>query len=423
MSKVTRRSRRELTKTSILDAAGKLFAERGFAAVSVRDIGQEAGVSHALVHRYVGSKRDILQAVVQREQAVLQDAVEDAPTLSAASTQVLRGALSHPRLIKIAVFSAFDAFPLAGTPGETPAVRRLIELAEREVKMAHDAQQSDPDDLAARLRSSRFAIASVLSLVFGWIAMEPWILPATGLKDLDDETIAAGLARIVRGIVQDHAITLNVAEPAAASTTADTRQETARSRRKDTKRAILDAAEQLFSQRGYAAVSVREIGERAGVSHALVHRYLGSKKDVYAAVLKRSETAIRDAAGDTDDFDAALPAMFRTGRADRRPYLRILLYSAASGLPFGRTPGRFPATARLIELAERRAADSLLDDDALPPRFVVAAIVCMYLGWVVMETWLLAATGLADLETQTATAGLEQVILRIAHRELTGKVE
>ena len=41
--------------------------------------------------------------------------------------------------------------------------------------------------------------------------------------------------------------------------------------------AILDAAEELFSVHGFSAVTVRDIAECAGVSHALVHRYLGSK--------------------------------------------------------------------------------------------------------------------------------------------------
>ena len=38
------------------------------------------------------------------------------------------------------------------------------------------------------------------------------------------------------------------------------------------------------------------------MSHALVHRYLGSKQDVYRAMLGRRETAIRDAAPGEDDL-------------------------------------------------------------------------------------------------------------------------
>ena len=57
--------------------------------------------------------------------------------------------------------------------------------------------------------------------------------------------------------------------------------------REATTAAILDAAEELFSADGFEAVTVRAIAESAGVSHALVHRYLGSKAEIFRAVLSR----------------------------------------------------------------------------------------------------------------------------------------
>ncbi len=47
----------------------------------------------------------------------------------------------------------------------------------------------------------------------------------------------------------------------------------------------MDAAQELFGHRGFDATTVREIGERAGVDHALITRYYGSKADLYIAVL------------------------------------------------------------------------------------------------------------------------------------------
>ena len=74
------------------------------------------------------------------------------------------------------------------------------------------------------------------------------------------------------------------------------KSEQRRGGREQTTAAILDAAEKLFAERGFTAVSVRDIAAEAGVSHALVHRYLGSKEQVYRAMLGRRETVIRDAA-------------------------------------------------------------------------------------------------------------------------------
>ena len=47
------------TRAGIGDAATRLFAERGYAGTSVRDIASEAGVDPALVIRYFGSKEQL----------------------------------------------------------------------------------------------------------------------------------------------------------------------------------------------------------------------------------------------------------------------------------------------------------------------------------------------------------------------------
>ena len=45
---------------------------------------------------------------------------------------------------------------------------------------------------------------------------------------------------------------------------------------KDTSKAILEAAEQLFSERGFAETSLRTITARAGVNLAAVNYHFGS---------------------------------------------------------------------------------------------------------------------------------------------------
>jgi AcrR family transcriptional regulator len=50
---------------------------------------------------------------------------------------------------------------------------------------------------------------------------------------------------------------------------------------------ILDAANALFAERAYDEVSIDDIANRAGVTRGLVHHYLGTRKDVYVALLER----------------------------------------------------------------------------------------------------------------------------------------
>src|SRR5262245_20632140 len=66
LSRPPRRRNPEESRRRILDAAERAFALRGFGGARLRDIAQEAGVHHALVHHYYGDKRGLLQEVISR---------------------------------------------------------------------------------------------------------------------------------------------------------------------------------------------------------------------------------------------------------------------------------------------------------------------------------------------------------------------
>jgi len=55
---------------------------------------------------------------------------------------------------------------------------------------------------------------------------------------------------------------------------------------------MLDAAVLTFARRGYAAASMDEIAEAAGVSKPLVYLYLNSKEDLFSAVIRRESEAL-----------------------------------------------------------------------------------------------------------------------------------
>ncbi len=64
-NRVGRRPGRPDTRTEILDAAAKQFAELGFDRASIRGIASEAGVDAALVHHYFGTKEQLFTAAVE----------------------------------------------------------------------------------------------------------------------------------------------------------------------------------------------------------------------------------------------------------------------------------------------------------------------------------------------------------------------
>jgi AcrR family transcriptional regulator len=64
--------------------------------------------------------------------------------------------------------------------------------------------------------------------------------------------------------------------------------------RADRKQAILLAAEKLFAQRGYHAVSIRQIAHEAGVPLALVGYYYGQKHELFGAIFEHWNTTIEE---------------------------------------------------------------------------------------------------------------------------------
>src|SRR4051794_766678 len=48
---------------------------------------------------------------------------------------------------------------------------------------------------------------------------------------------------------------------------------------------MLDAANELFAERGYEDVSVEDIAKAAGVTRGLVHHYFGGRKEIYIALV------------------------------------------------------------------------------------------------------------------------------------------
>jgi len=63
---------------AVLEAATDLLAARSLSAVSIRDIAAKAGVNHGLIHRHFGSKRNLVRAVVARNDQRLQAAITEA---------------------------------------------------------------------------------------------------------------------------------------------------------------------------------------------------------------------------------------------------------------------------------------------------------------------------------------------------------
>lgn len=96
-------------RAAILDAAAHLFAERGFARVSLEDLGAAAGVSGPAVYRHFAGKQAVLGALLvgvsdglwQGGQAVVADAADSSIALRELVAFHVRFALENADVIRV----------------------------------------------------------------------------------------------------------------------------------------------------------------------------------------------------------------------------------------------------------------------------------------------------------------------------------
>ena len=86
-------------------------------------------------------------------------------------------------------------------------------------------------------------------------------------------------------------------------------------RGEDMRETILDAAEELFAQQGFAATPVRGIAERVGVNPAMIHYYFGSKRALLEQVMERV----------MEPMAAAINRMRETENAPPRELAQLML--------------------------------------------------------------------------------------------------
>ena len=122
----------------------------------------------------------------------------------------------------------------------------------------------------------------------------------------------------------------------------------------DTKDKILDAAERLFGEEGYAATSLRQIIAQAGVNLAAIHYHFGTKEELLDQLISRRadpvnrmrldrlERAEAEAAGTPVAIEKILDAFLRPAAEMSVKY---------PGMP--RVMGRLYAEGSLPEIIQR----------------------------------------------------------------------
>lgn len=174
--------------------------------------------------------------------------------------------------------------------------------------------------------------------------------------------------------------------------------------------ALLDAATDLFAERGPRAVSAREIARRARVNHGLVHRHFGSKDALVRAVLDRLVRDLRErfasGAAVTPEAREALVGSLAT---DRR-YLQVLARALLDGHVQWLAEADFPVIRGAVQQMDPAA-------DVAGP--LAATYVALALGWLTFEPFIVAATGLHAEAPEALRARMLALWERLGARALT----
>ncbi len=187
-------------KQAILEAAERLFAERGFAATSMRDLAEAAGTSKALLHHHFGSKEELYQAVIsqvvgrytERQQAQLQPGVDPQKSIIEGMRTLFRFYQETPNLVRLGTWAQLE-----GTSTRWPGDDQYWSLV---VDRMRDAQAAGVirDDL-----DPIFLIHIIGALNFSWWQFkdvkEHFLSQMGDQETLDDRYLEAALEVFLNG--------------------------------------------------------------------------------------------------------------------------------------------------------------------------------------------------------------------------------
>ena len=179
-------------REEILDAAARLFADRGYHGVSIDDIGAAVGMSGPGIYRHFASKEDMLAQMLLRISQQLLDeggrrvvaAADPAAALIALLRWHVDFALGQPALITV------QERELGNVP--EPARRQIRRLQRLYVEeWVTVLSELMPGVAHARLRTATHA-------AFGLLNSTPYTLGKTGTGDLGTEAMADLLYTMAR---------------------------------------------------------------------------------------------------------------------------------------------------------------------------------------------------------------------------------
>lgn len=164
---------------AVLTAAAEIYAEKGPAATSIREVAARSGVNHGLVFRHFGSKEQLVSATMNHLGQRVAQLIEE----HASETELDDALHRHSTVMARALL---EGFPIDQLQTSFPGVSLFLDAIRPQF----------PTE-----RSAQMAAANAVALQLGWRLFEPFLRAAAGLEKMPDkqlrEAINAEIARVI----------------------------------------------------------------------------------------------------------------------------------------------------------------------------------------------------------------------------------
>lgn len=176
-------SARERTVAALVEAATRLFGERGPSAVSLREVAAEAGVNYGLIHQYVGTKDDLLALVMRSVSTQTAARLAQVSDRSTAMSRLMPGSHTATPYVRMLAWSLLEGRDPGQLLGRSPALQELALALHRDRDPSAAAEQTD-DELEDRVH-----IAAAVALSLGWNLFGSFVRQAAALDELEPDEL------------------------------------------------------------------------------------------------------------------------------------------------------------------------------------------------------------------------------------------
>ena len=183
-------------RTAILSSALSLFAARGYDAVGVQEIVEQAGITKPTLYHYFGSKRGLLESVLERDFAPFDQSLQAAAfyqgDLPLTLEKVTRASFEYAK-----ANPAFYRLQLAlwYTPREGEAFQAVLPWHEQQHQLIEDLFARAAEDHGNMRNRQRAYAATFMGMIHTYIGMA-----LNGYTSLDDQLVYQAVHQFMHGI-------------------------------------------------------------------------------------------------------------------------------------------------------------------------------------------------------------------------------